>query len=323
MNYFKLLCIVAIFNLHVAGAENLKLTGKVDKILESSVRISVSDIKYVAINDKVIIYHKISSGTKIKIGEWKVSRRDRVFVYATPINIIQNAREGQYVEIFSSRNKTIKNLNKKEPIKLSGKSYDGFTNPAEQNALGWNYQKGVNGVTKDLEKAVYWYRKAAMQGYAVAQDNMGWMYQNGLGVEKDRKKAFQWFYKAAINGHINGQNNLGVSYQYGHGVKRDYKKAIYWYKKSANRGKVAAQSNLGFMYMNGLGTKQDYGKAFYWFSEAANKGSIAAQSQLGVFYYNGTGVAINKKRAIELLRKAARGGNENSQINLRKLGLKW
>ncbi len=54
-----------------------------------------------------------------------------------------------------------------------------------------------------------------------------------------------------------------------------------------------------------------------------NKGSIAAQSQLGVFYYNGTGVAINKKRAIELLRKAARGGNKNSQSNLRKLGLRW
>lgn len=41
-----------------------------------------------------------------------------------------------------------------------------------QYNLGVCYDRG-NGVTKNAEEAVKWYRKAAEQGYAKAQDSLG------------------------------------------------------------------------------------------------------------------------------------------------------
>ena len=55
-------------------------------------------------------------------------------------------------------------------------------NPAAQNDLGWIYQNG-RGVPQDDAEAVKWYRKAAEGGYAIAQDNLGWIYQQGRAVE--------------------------------------------------------------------------------------------------------------------------------------------
>jgi TPR repeat protein len=46
---------------------------------------------------------------------------------------------------------------------------------------------------KDYKQAVYWYQKAADQGYAGAQYNLGFMYVNGKGVLKDDKQAVYLF----------------------------------------------------------------------------------------------------------------------------------
>ena len=49
------------------------------------------------------------------------------------------------------------------------------------------------GVEKDEQKAVEWYKKAAEQGYANAQSNLGWCYESGIGVGKDEQKAVEWY----------------------------------------------------------------------------------------------------------------------------------
>ena len=52
-------------------------------------------------------------------------------------------------------------------------------------------------VAKSQSKAARWYRKAAEQGDAMAQNNLGAMYMNGLGVKKrDLRAAAFWYYKA-------------------------------------------------------------------------------------------------------------------------------
>jgi S1-C subfamily serine protease len=56
------------------------------------------------------------------------------------------------------------------------------------------------GVTKDASKAVYWFQKAANQGDATAQYNLGVMYAAGEGVTKDEVEALSWFYIAKSNG---------------------------------------------------------------------------------------------------------------------------
>jgi len=105
------------------------------------------------------------------------------------------------------------------------------------------------GVLQDCEKALYWYLKAAEQGLALAQTNVGLMYaQGGAGVPQDPKKALEWLTKAAQQGFALAQFNLGFMYDNGKGVPQDDQKALDWYKKAALQGLAEAQTNLGVMY---------------------------------------------------------------------------
>ncbi len=56
------------------------------------------------------------------------------------------------------------------------------------------------GVEKDPKQAVGWFQRAAEQGNAKAQSNVGQMYADGTGVEKDLVKADQWLTLAAQQG---------------------------------------------------------------------------------------------------------------------------
>jgi uncharacterized protein len=53
------------------------------------------------------------------------------------------------------------------------------------------------GVRQNYAEAVKWYRKAAEQGYAWAQYNLGFMYFHGQGVPQDYAEAAKWGRKAA------------------------------------------------------------------------------------------------------------------------------
>ncbi|HCN07703.1 MAG TPA: hypothetical protein DIT01_07195, partial [Lentisphaeria bacterium] len=66
-------------------------------------------------------------------------------------------------------------------------------------------------------EAVKWCRKAAEQGDAAAQLNLGKMYATGLGVPEDDAEAFKWFRKAAEQGYADAQYHLGLMYANGEG----------------------------------------------------------------------------------------------------------
>ena len=53
---------------------------------------------------------------------------------------------------------------------------------------------------EDDAEAVRWYRKAAEQGLAKAQNNLGLMYHNGEGVPEDYTRAYAWLNLAAAQG---------------------------------------------------------------------------------------------------------------------------
>ena len=58
-----------------------------------------------------------------------------------------------------------------------------------------------------------WYRLAAEQGYADAQNNLGVMYRKGQGVPQDDKTAVKWYRLAAEQGNADAQYNLGLMYR--------------------------------------------------------------------------------------------------------------
>ncbi len=159
--------------------------------------------------------------------------------------------------------------------------------------------------SKDYPSAVTAFRKAAEQGIALAQYNLGIMYDKGLGVKQDYQQAVSWYHKAAEQGVGIAHYNLGVMYDKGLGVKQDYQQAVFWYRKAAEQGIALAQYNLGIMYDNGLGVEQDYQQAVLWYHKAAEQGISPAQYNLGAMYDNGLGVTQDHQQAIFWYRKAA------------------
>ena len=76
----------------------------------------------------------------------------------------------------------------------------------------------------------------------------------------DYKTAFREFKLLAEQGNTDAQNNLGVMYANGMGISQEYKKAVEWYTAAAEQNSIRAQYNLGVMYADGTGVLQDYGK---------------------------------------------------------------
>jgi TPR repeat protein/uncharacterized RDD family membrane protein YckC len=175
---------------------------------------------------------------------------------------------------------------------------------AAQNNLGLHYEIGW-GVPKDLGKAAELYQKAADQGNARAQTNLGSLYQSGQGVPKDLKKAADLYQKAADQGNADAQTNLGSLYQSGQGVPKDLEKAADLYQKAANQGNAFGQNNLGWLYESGQGVPKDLKKAADLYQKAANQGDADAQNNLGWLYESGQGVPKDLDKAAAHFRKVA------------------
>ena len=154
-----------------------------------------------------------------------------------------------------------------------------------QFALGFIYDVGF-GVPQDFKKSVNWYLKAAEQGHAGAQLNLGVIEY----TKRDFVKAIDWYLKAAEQGNADAQFNLGVMHRNGQGVPLNHTKAVDWYRKAAEQGGARGQINLGAMYKNGLGVPQDFAEAVNWFRKAAEQGHTSARGKLAWSYENGQGV---------------------------------
>ena len=71
---------------------------------------------------------------------------------------------------------------------------------------GRMYYNG-QGLPKDDQQAVVWYRKAADQGHALEQYLLGNMYDNGRGVPKDEQSAYFWWLLASAQGNQRAVKN--------------------------------------------------------------------------------------------------------------------
>ena len=168
-------------------------------------------------------------------------------------------------------------------------------------------------------QALPWCRKAAAQGDAGAQFNLGRMYDHGYGVTRNYAEAVKWYRKAAGQGDANAQYNLGWMYRRGKGVTKDYAKAAKWYRKGAEQGSASAQNNLGWMYQHGEGVSRNYAEAVKWYRKGAEQGQATAQYNLGLMYFYGKGVTQSKSEARKWFEKAAAQGDESAKKILENL----
>jgi len=121
------------------------------------------------------------------------------------------------------------------------------------------YRKG------DYANALQIYRPLAEQGLAVAQFNVGLMYDMGQGVLHNYSEAVKWYRRAADQGRPDAQYQLGHL----HYKREQYAEAAKWFRLAADQGRADAQSNLGAMYAEAEGVPQDFVQALKWFILAA------------------------------------------------------
>jgi hypothetical protein len=99
-------------------------------------------------------------------------------------------------------------------------------------------------------------------------------------IEKDPAEAVKWYRKAAEQGDANAQFNLGLCFEDGQGVAMDPVEAVKWCRRAAEQGHADAQFNLGWCFMDGLGVANDLGEAAKWFQKAADQGRVYAKQRL-------------------------------------------
>jgi TPR repeat protein len=73
------------------------------------------------------------------------------------------------------------------------------------------------------------------------------MYYAGHAVPQDDREALKWIRRAAEQGQANAQSNLGLMYAKGRGVPQDFVRAYMWYSIAAvalsgDDGRDAAKS---------------------------------------------------------------------------------
>ena len=208
-------------------------------------------------------------------------------------------------------------------------------------------------MTRDYAQAMSWYRRAADQGFALAQNDVGDLYANGQGVTRDDAQALSWYRKAADQGNAAAQTNLGLFYANGRGgVAQDFAQAADWYRKAADQGDATAQNNLGDLYANGQGVRAGRRPGAGVVSQGGRPGLRAGRDQRRLFlrerprrraglraggrlvsqggrpgrcdrpeqsrpaHMNGQGVTRDYAQAMTLFRKAADQDNAAAQDNI-------
>lgn len=163
----------------------------------------------------------------------------------------------------------------------------------------------------------------ANSGDAVAQNNLGTIYECGHIFKRNDSLAFHWRQKAAKQGWAIAQMDLAIMYQYGHGVEIDDIKGTEWLEKSAKQNCTEAQLYLGGRYAFGInGVKQNNSLAMFWFHKAAALGWQIAQWNLGEIYYEGKITTQNDAEAVKWLQKASSQGNTFAKAMLDSINRK-
>jgi TPR repeat protein len=147
-------------------------------------------------------------------------------------------------------------------------------------ASAQDFQSGLEAFNRgDFATALREFRPLAEQGDAIAQNKLGWMYNNGRGVPVDDTEAVRWYRLAAEQGNAYAQHQLGTMYLYGEGVPLDDTEAVRWYRLAAEQGNAYAQRDLGYMYGDGRGVPEDFVTAHMWLNLSAAQGADANKSK--------------------------------------------
>lgn len=117
---------------------------------------------------------------------------------------------------------------------------------------------------------------------AVEKEDPKGMFQYGVFLNKRQQyiEAIKWFEKSSDAGYVIATNNLGLLYNSGIGVDRDLSKAMTYFKKAAQLGLPVAMYNTGYLYETSKAFGKNKEEAMKWYRAAIDKGFEGAKERL-------------------------------------------
>jgi uncharacterized protein len=131
----------------------------------------------------------------------------------------------------------------------------------------------------------------AEQGSAPAQNNMGHMYEEGLGVPQSYAEAMRWYRLAAASDLPEAQYNIGLLYYNGYGVSLNPREALRWFRLAAAQELPDAEFMIGRVFHQTDGFDPDFAEARRWYSRAARRGHPESQFMYAFMLQAGEGSA--------------------------------
>ncbi|CAK6956603.1 death ligand signal enhancer [Scomber scombrus] len=183
--------------------------------------------------------------------------------------------------------------------------------PVVLNIIGLESAK-----TENYEDAFTCFLAAAQQGYCKAQFNTGVCYEKGRGVRKDMEKALYYYKQAAVGGHKEAQYRYAKLLLTSRGQQsvEDLNTAISLLEQASAAGLTKAQVCLASIYSQE--PVRDKRKSVRYLQMAAESRDDTALLLLGQCYESGFGVQQNLRMAIEFYKRAAQAGNKQAKILL-------
>jgi len=209
-----------------------------------------------------------------------------------------------------------------------------------RNELGRLYQFGKEGVIKDYEQAILWYKKAAEHGSKMAktsvesiqlemqyldecqqaaeQGDAEAQYHLGRYKSENDEQAVDWLQKAAKQKHINAQFYLALAYGKGQGIAENKEQAVYWYRQIAEREMTELEIDKTQFDLNHRKneTEENYSRRMTWYRQEIRKRYVEAQFNLGYAYESGEGINQDDKQAVYWYQQAAENGHKRAQFLL-------
>ncbi len=217
-----------------------------------------------------------------------------------------------------------------------------------------------NEVTPEYVESL---REHAETGHVLAETELGYRYQFGLGFDENSSLAFYWMRKAAEKGYMCAQCQLSNMYELGITCTPDFVESVKWLRLAANQGCPEALYKLGEMYDQGKGVLPSFAVAFKCYLESvkqfARKSGLTDEElkrqqakalsdvqrsaqqndpeglfNLAMTYFYGDHLEQDVSKAIELLRTASELGDPyaqrmlgellfESEENQKEEGMKW
>jgi TPR repeat protein len=291
-----------------------------------------------------LLITRTSNATQGQLGKKKTNNQRQVNLLneLSELSPQELCKQGK---LFYAMAETEANFNKKAKLYQQAQhSYEKAAKKGHIEAnfnLGLMYYYG-NGGIKDIGYALQRFTQAARQGHSRSQYFVGKLYSEGQGsVEEDIIEGIKWYQRAAHQGLAEAQLELGHIYNNPWRAFRNQDLAIKYYYEAAKQGSKealnalarieSAQTSflLGGIYYNGHGTPKNDWLAYQYYENAAKVGHqgawrfIQQKARVGdpkaqilfgklIFYHN-------PGQAIDLYKRAAQQNDPEAAFLLGKV----